>query len=72
MLIYYNFYYKFVKQYTTKSHERTRFGWIARIRKVIAALSKSWFIEEDRSNGKSVIRLPREYMNTNGILIERQ
>ncbi len=30
--------------------------------KVVAALSKLWFIEEKCSNDKSVICLPREYL----------
>ena len=36
-------------------------------RKVVAALSKSWFIEEHDCNDKGPVHLPRQYRNTNEI-----
>jgi hypothetical protein len=60
--IYYKFYYKILKQYATKSHNKGRFGQKPKNRKVLVALGKSWFFREDRSNEKDTVRLPWQYL----------
>jgi hypothetical protein len=56
--IYYKIYYKFVKQYATKSHDKERHSQRAESEKTLEALGKSWFFREDRSNEKDTVRLP--------------
>ena len=58
MSVYYKIYYKFVKQYATKSYKKPRRVCKAKNPKTLVALGKSWFFEEDRSNEKDTIRLP--------------
>ena len=37
---------------------------ISESKKVVAALTKKWFIEENDSNDKSAVCMPRQYVNT--------
>jgi hypothetical protein len=60
--IYYKIYYKFVKQYATKSHDKERHDESVENEKTLEALSKSWFFREDRSNEKDTVRLPWQYL----------
>ena len=48
----------------TICHDKERHGQRAESEKTLEALSKSWFFQEDHSNEKDTVRLPRHGINT--------